>query len=295
MSTALVPAEQEKVQEVATHVSSVVEAAQAIEVRTPEHASYAAGFLTEIASAKRQSEVARRVLVDPLNAHVKTINDLFTPKKESLDEADKLVRGKVLTFQQQQKRQQEAEQARLDAIRRGEEEKAEAERRRLAHEAAEAERIATEAEAKRQAEMAARASERRQEIAAMNSDALGVLLGDSEASDEDSRMAQEESHARKTAREAQESAAKARQEAEEAQQREIAVKSAPALAVATPTSLAGVSGRTEWKGTVIDESQVPREYLVVDMKKINAVVKAGVREIPGVKIEQVAGLAVRAQ
>jgi hypothetical protein len=295
--TTLTPAEQQKMREVATQVSSVVEAARAIEVQTPKQAACAAGFLQGIAQAKRQSEAARKLLVGALNDHVKTINDQFRPKAESLDEADGLVREKVLAFQQEQERQRAAEQARLDAIRREEEEKAEAERRRLAQEAAEAERIAAEAERQRQAEIAAQAGERRNMIAAMDDAALNFLAfaPSSDASEDELRMAHKEIEARKAAREAQEYAALARQEAEDAQQREIAVKSTPALAVAAPTALAGISGRTEWKGTVIDPSQVPEEYKIIDQKKINAVVKAGVRSIPGVKIEQVSGLAVRAK
>jgi len=41
-----------------------------------------------------------------------------------------------------------------------------------------------------------------------------------------------------------------------------------------------------WTFEVQDESQVPREYLVVDQKKIRQAVKDGVREIPGVSIYQ---------
>lgn len=298
MTVALVPAEQEKVEEVASRVSSVVETAQAIEVQTPEQAAHAADFLKEIASAKRQSETSRKIIVDPLNAHVKTINGLFKPKVEALDEADKLVRGKVIAFQQEQRKAQEAEQARLDAIRREEEEKVEAERRRLAQGAADAEREAAEAEARRQAEIAESEGARCQEIVALTDEDLLELIEApvGSVSSKDAEIGRVELRRRRATREAQERAAKARQEAEEAQQREIAAKSAPALAVATPTALAGVSGRTEWKATeILDKSKVPDEYLIVDMKKINAVVKAGVREIPGVKIEQVAGLAVRAK
>lgn len=41
-----------------------------------------------------------------------------------------------------------------------------------------------------------------------------------------------------------------------------------------------------WVWEIDDESKIPREYLAVDDKKINSAVKAGIREIPGVKIEQ---------
>lgn len=53
--------------------------------------------------------------------------------------------------------------------------------------------------------------------------------------------------------------------------------------------------KTVWDFQIVDESQIPREYMVVDEKKIRAVVKAGVREIPGVKIYQTEQLAIRAR
>lgn len=44
--------------------------------------------------------------------------------------------------------------------------------------------------------------------------------------------------------------------------------------------------RREWKGTVVDPEQVPREYCSPDQKKINEAVKLGVREIAGVEIKE---------
>ena len=42
--------------------------------------------------------------------------------------------------------------------------------------------------------------------------------------------------------------------------------------------------RTEWKGEIQDPDVVPREFCSPDQKKINDAVKAGLRDIPGVKI-----------
>jgi len=46
----------------------------------------------------------------------------------------------------------------------------------------------------------------------------------------------------------------------------------------------------KWK--LVDINQIPREYMCIDEKKINAVVKAGV-EIPGIQIYEEASLAIR--
>jgi len=47
-----------------------------------------------------------------------------------------------------------------------------------------------------------------------------------------------------------------------------------------------------WTFEILNENEVPREYLAVDTKKIGKVVQAGIREIKGVKIYQVTGSAI---
>lgn len=59
------------------------------------------------------------------------------------------------------------------------------------------------------------------------------------------------------------------------------------------TDYATVTVKKTWKAEVVNEAEVPREYLVVDQVKINAAVRAGTREIPGVKIYQAESLATR--
>ena len=48
-----------------------------------------------------------------------------------------------------------------------------------------------------------------------------------------------------------------------------------------------------WKWEVANEADIPREYLVIDEVKVNAVVRAGIRNIPGFKIFKTQQLAVR--
>ena len=67
---------------------------------------------------------------------------------------------------------------------------------------------------------------------------------------------------------------------------------APAAALRSGMGSANVVKR--WTAVVVDEAQVPRAYLKVDQVAINAAVKAGMRDIPGVRIEQSDSLAVRA-
>lgn len=67
---------------------------------------------------------------------------------------------------------------------------------------------------------------------------------------------------------------------------------APAKTTRTATGSA-VTMRKVWKWRVLDEAQIPREYFTLDEKKLNAVVKAGLREIPGVEVYETEEVTVR--
>jgi len=51
--------------------------------------------------------------------------------------------------------------------------------------------------------------------------------------------------------------------------------------------------RVDWKFRIIDIEKIPREYLIPDEKKIDKVVKMGIREIPGIEIYQETDIRIR--
>jgi hypothetical protein len=305
------PQQKQKVGEVSDAVLSVTTAAQAIEVRTALEAAHATEFLARLAREKKQADEARVFLVKPLNDHVKAINARFKPTAEMLDQADQLVRSKVIAYRQEQERLRAEEQARLDReraererlaeeARRAEEARARAEREAAAREAARAEAEARAAERRRQEELQRQANELERRIAAMTDDELRRTTG---AADERGPAAQRELERRRQAREAQERAAAARAREDEARAAEQAARDRPLpeapRAIAAPAApLASPSGRVAerkvWRATVVDENAIPRQFLRVDQAAINAAVRAGARQIPGVRVEQVDELAVRA-
>lgn len=61
------------------------------------------------------------------------------------------------------------------------------------------------------------------------------------------------------------------------------------------TGAAGGSGTTRdvWKFKIIDQSKIPAEYFILDEKKISGVIRAGVREIPGLEIYAEKTLVIR--
>lgn len=54
-----------------------------------------------------------------------------------------------------------------------------------------------------------------------------------------------------------------------------------------------VSAKKVWDFEVLDEMKIPREFLMVNEKAVRAAVKAGVRNIPGVRVFQREELAVK--
>lgn len=69
------------------------------------------------------------------------------------------------------------------------------------------------------------------------------------------------------------------------QQAQVIMDQALQVAQAAPAAkVQGVSVTETWDFQIEDDSAVPREYLCVDVISVKAAIKAGVREIPGIKI-----------
>jgi len=127
--------------------------AAALSVSTDDERDFAVAYLGEIATVKKAAEARRVALVKPLNDHVGSVNAFVKAFLLPVEEADKLLRGRVLTYQQAQAAKVEAERKRQEDIRRAAEEEArrkEDEARRKLEEAA---RLEGQDRAKAQAAM----------------------------------------------------------------------------------------------------------------------------------------------
>lgn len=247
--------------EVERQVAEARQRAEAIEVRNPEEAERAARLLREIAARRKAAETERRELKAPIIEAGKRLDQKFKDAMAPFDPVDKIVRDKLGVYEAEQERIRREEQERID--------RETAERERIAREAREVQ----EAEERRKREQAEREQREADELAAA-------------AKDEEERAA------------AEALAEEAREKAAEAATAEAAISSLPEIELPTAVVPAapkptGISQRKVWKATVVDAALVPREYLAVDEKLIKAAVREGVREIPGVSIEQVDQMAVR--
>lgn len=109
--TELVP--DAEVKELRTQADDIIAAANALVVADDKGMGRATELLGWIASAKKGFEGKRKMLVKPLNDHVKTINTMFKEYTAPLEAADSTLRGKVLSYRQEQERIRREEEARL--------------------------------------------------------------------------------------------------------------------------------------------------------------------------------------
>lgn len=285
-----------EVEKATAQVPAIVERAKAIEVRTEAEAIAAGAFLVEVKEATTQAEAARKALVKPLNDHVKFINGTFKEKTGPLAEADTIVRGKVVTFERGQAQLRQAEQERVEREAREQREREE--------------KAAREARERAEADAAA-AAEAAESSRAEQDEAGDLALEVRELSDEELRRTQDalgadgglladivtaELERRETEAEAER--ARLELEAAQAAEAEIAARpvEAPKVAKAGPIRTDGGTVSTVRKKVyeVVDEALVPRRFLVIDHKALNAAVQAGETDIPGVTIGEDISVAVRA-
>ncbi len=276
---AIQPTAEQTARDIAARETESVETkAHAVQVTDAAGYESATGILVELKRAEKRVESQRKELVDPLNATVRRLNDIFRPFADRIERARAALDGKMRAWRAEQDRKAEADRRWAEEQRR----KAEAEE---AAKRAAAEKAAREQEeARRRAEQAKRDAEEAQR--------QGNAAAKAKA--EAARKAAELMAAAK-AREAQ-AAIAAQEKAAKDQLAAQAVAAAATLdAPATTVSASGgrVTARKRWTFEITDAAKVPREWCVPDTKAIGQAVRAknGVREIPGVRIYEVEDLA----
>ncbi len=101
---------QEQVKEIEVTVNTLVEKAKELDICDASTNEFGIGLLSKIAEGKKRAEAQRKQFTDPLNQSLKAINAFFKNLTAPLDEADTIIRNKVLIF-----RRAEEERARKEA------------------------------------------------------------------------------------------------------------------------------------------------------------------------------------
>ncbi len=249
-----------------------VAAAQDYLIDSPDMAALAGDDLKQIKGLQKDVEARRVAVTGPLNAALKSVNDLFRPPKEFLEQAEAALKRSILTYT--------AEQERLAH-----------EARRLAEEQARIQRAQIEAEARAQAERARQAAAEAQVAAEAQAQALQA--GDTETAEREAAVVQAKAQEMEVAAAA----------AQEGELLSAIVTVAPAIEA--PAKIAGLSGRITWRAQVDDllalakavaEGRAPIEALCANDKFLSAQAKAFKKAgplYPGVRAISERGLAAR--
>jgi len=254
-----------------------------LQIESDSDAGVAAEHLQTVKAWISGCEEQRTTLVKPLNETIKRINDMFRVPRQKLEQLRDAIRKPLTDYQ---------------ARKRAEAEAAERERLRLAAEAEAKRRAADEAERKRQEAILHRQ---------LHNDETAELWNDGQGHGDGCTM-EKNADGYLVIRCAPECPTKAPPPAplegrpkaptmvqrileERAKSDAEAAERAAAQAI-VPSAKASVytegrlTSRRRWKSEIVNPELVPSQYRVIDEKLIRAAVRAGEREIPGVRIWQ---------
>ncbi len=106
------PVPAREVKNIQAQGAQVLETAQSIQVTMDTH-KQAIDLLGLIAEAKKRLETKRRAAVDPLNQKVKEINSFFRELEYPFEEADRIVRQKLIRFRAEEEQRRREEEKKL--------------------------------------------------------------------------------------------------------------------------------------------------------------------------------------
>lgn len=121
-----------EVREASQLVASMTALATGYRVTTAVQYSDGGEQLKKVKGAQNRLETLRQSITRPLNAALKSANDLFREPAQRLFEAEKAIKGELSRYAEEQDRIRRDEQARADAKARQEQERIEAQARRAA-------------------------------------------------------------------------------------------------------------------------------------------------------------------
>lgn len=240
--------------------------AQAVEISSDESLKFAVALGGESKRIARSIDTRRKEIINDPGEFVKAVNGFCKVLTDPLAEAETAVKGKISMYQHQiEMERRKAEEAARKAAAELQE--------KLRREAQEANMKARE-EAIRQAEEALKAQRAKEEA-------------ERAARHEAESKIQEEG---RKIREAEEMEAARVKAASEAKAAEISAPTVlqPVIPKAenvtrTETGAAAFQRKT-WEFELTDIAQVPRDYLILDEKRVRDAIRMGIRDLPGIRI-----------
>lgn len=100
-----------------SEVTLLEEQANSIVITSDEDYTKAGDFAGKVNEQSKKIEKTRKLLVDPLNHHVKSINGMFNPQIDKADSIVKIIKNKMAIYYNKKEADRLKEEARLQAIR----------------------------------------------------------------------------------------------------------------------------------------------------------------------------------
>lgn len=258
--------------------------AKQLSIVKTEDVQVATSILKECQQTEKELESKRLEITKPLNDFIGEVNVLFRGTAVPILEAKNEVKTKIVSYNQEQERIKREEEARLLAEERARLQKLEEER-------IERERL----EAQKRAEEERKLAIERERLRKLEEERIAKEMEARKASDEEQRKAREEADRQRMEREKLENERleldrqKREVEEEKRRQEEQRVideqKRVEADLLAKKQAELRVKGIVKrWAWEIVEENKVPRAFCTSDSKKIAEAVKAGVRQIEGVRI-----------
>lgn len=220
-----------------TRAHAALTMVESMVIDSQETYDLAADELKAIKSKSTTLETQRTAITGPINKALKAVNDLFRGPAQYLEQAEKIIKSKMLTYSAEQERIAAEERRKAEALVRAEQE-------RMTREAA-----AKEAAAKAEADALLAAAREKEAAAKAEADALVAAGRANEAAAMQEQAAKEAAEQAEKAAEVQANAAiEAASLAATAQ-----VMTAPVVEVSV-AKVSGISQRSVWKAECTDKA-----------------------------------------
>jgi hypothetical protein len=100
---------------VKTQVSKALQAAQALQITSQQELTAATDVLSKIKTVGKIIKEKKEAITRPMNEALKQARALFAPIEENYEEAERVIKSKMLAYQQEVDRKAREEQAKIEA------------------------------------------------------------------------------------------------------------------------------------------------------------------------------------
>lgn len=264
--------------------NNLVSKAEKAYIQMSEDVQIARAILKQCQEAEGDIESKRVEITKPLNDFIKEVNVLFKETTTPILTAKNTIKTKILAYEQEQERIKKEAEAKRFA-------EEQARLKRLEEERLERERI----EAKKRAEEEAKLKAEQERLRKLEEARIEKELLAKKANEDEQKKIREEAEKQRIDREllekeklqieqAKRDAEEERKRLEEEKKIIEAKKAADEEAAMLAAKLKVKGVRSRWSFEIVNEEEISRAYCSPDSKKINEAIKAGVREIKGLRI-----------